>query len=77
MSCGVTQASDVRSLAVREEVPWTDPSEIQRGLIRHDAQTLFWVIYFPKGSKSIHSYWETEDALKDFVKRNPGREKGA
>lgn len=73
MSCGLVDEEEVRSIPLREDVPWKSLDEVKLVGKRH-GDRLYWLIeHYALGSEQPpvpHSLWRTATSARSFLKVN-------
>ena len=80
MSCGLVNEDDVRSIPIREDVPWHSLDEVKLVGKRH-GDRLFWLIeHYALGAAQppiAHSVWHSQTSARSFLHVNSGQGQGA
>ena len=75
MSCGIINQDNIRSITVKEDVPWRSLDEVQLSGMRHDGRLCPVIRYYPLGTAlppTFHSAWRTWTAARTYLSLNPG-----
>ena len=76
MSCGIMNEDNIRSITVKEDVPWRSLDEVQLSGMRHDGRLYPVIRYYPLGTAlppTFHSVWRTWAAARTYLSLNPDR----
>ena len=73
MSCGIVDEDKVRSITIRENVPWKSLDEVKLVGKRH-GDRLYWLIEYyalgPEQPPVPHSVWHSATSARSFLHVN-------
>jgi hypothetical protein len=78
MSCGIVKQEEVRSIPIREAVPWKDSDKVMLKGIRHDDQLYWAIVYYPHDGTVgpvFHSAWVSRTPAQSYWRINGGESK--